>query len=121
MDEPDRPILPALLRGIRLRCPECGDGPMLRAYLKVRDRCPTCGEDLSHAAADDGPAFLTILLVGHIMAPILLWYYPAFTPSPMHLFTVFGIGTVVLSLFLLPRMKGIIVAVQWSRRLGGFG
>ena len=94
---------------------------MLRAYLKIRDRCPHCGEDLSHARADDGPAYLTLVIVGHLMAPILLWYYPAFTPSPMHIFAVFGIGTVVASLWLLPRMKGIIVAVQWSKRLGGFG
>ena len=117
----DRPLGPALLRGWRLRCPNCGRGPMLRAYLKIRDECPRCGEALHHARADDGPAYLTILIVGHLMAPILLWYYPAFLPSPMHLFAVFGIGTVVLSLVLLPRMKGIIVAVQWARRLGGFG
>ena len=94
---------------------------MLRSYLKVRDACPACGEALHHARADDGPAYLTILITGHLMAPLILWYYPAFTPSPMHLFAVFGVGTVALSLYLLPRMKGVIVAVQWSRRLGGFG
>ena len=94
---------------------------MLRAYLKVRDHCPTCGEALHHARADDGPAYLTILVVGHLMAPLILWYYPAYLPEPMELFAVFGTGVTALSLFLLPRMKGIVVAVQWAKRLGGFG
>ena len=94
---------------------------MLRAYLKVRDACPHCGEPLHHARADDGPAYLTILVVGHVMAPILLWVYPVFRPSPLAMVAGFSVFTVALSLFLLPRFKGIIVAVQWAQRLGGFG
>ncbi|MFN3410309.1 MAG: DUF983 domain-containing protein, partial [Limisphaerales bacterium] len=29
-----------------------------------RGACPACGEDLHHQRADDGPSYLTILLVG---------------------------------------------------------
>ena len=71
--ETDRPVKPAMLRGWRCRCPNCGTGPMLRGYLKVRDTCPVCGEDFHHQRADDGPAYLTILIVGHLMAPLILW------------------------------------------------
>jgi uncharacterized protein (DUF983 family) len=28
---------------------------------------------------------------------------------------------VTLSLYLLPRLKGMIVAIQWARRMHGFG
>ena len=115
------PLGRALWRGFRMRCPRCGEGPMLRAYLKIRDACPQCGEPLHHARADDGPAYLTILVVGHVMAPILLWVYPAFRPSPLTMAVGFSILCVALSLALLPRFKGIIVAVQWAHRLGGFG
>ena len=111
----------ALWRGWRTRCPRCGEGPMLRAYLKVRDACPHCGEELHHARADDGPAYMTILVVGHVMAPILLFVYPIWRPSPLVTAAVFSAGTVALSLFLLPRFKGIVVATQWANRLGGFG
>lgn len=117
----DRPTRPALLRGLRRRCPACGEGPMFDGYLKVRAACPACGEDLSHHRADDGPAYLTILIVGHLMAPLIMWAFVAFRPEPAVLASVFAAGCVALSLFLLPRLKGMIVAIQWAKRMHGFG
>ena len=117
----DRPIKPALLRGWRRKCPNCGQGPMMKSYLKVRDVCPVCNEDLHHHRADDGPAYLTILIVGHIMAPAIIWAFTTFRPEPMVLATSFTVGCVALSLYLLPRLKGGIVAFQWAKRMHGFG
>lgn len=117
----DRPVGPAVMRGWRLRCPNCGAGPLLKGYLKVRDACPVCNEDLHHQRADDGPAYLTILVVGHVMAPLILWAFVKFRPDPMTLAAVFTVGTVALSLYLLPRLKGVVVAVQWAKRMHGFG
>jgi len=117
----DRPVRPALFRGWRRRCPKCGKGPMLKSYLKVRDACPVCSEDLHHHRADDGPAYLTILIVGHLMAPTIGWVFVEFRPEPMVLATGFTIGCVALSLYLLPRLKGVIVAFQWAKRMHGFG
>jgi uncharacterized protein (DUF983 family) len=31
------------------------------------------------------------------------------------------VGTVAMSLFLLPRLKGALVAIQWAKRMHGFG
>lgn len=122
LDEMDtRPLRPALMRGWRRRCPQCGAGPLLRGYLKVRDTCPVCGEPFHHHRADDGPAYLTILIVGHLMAPSILFVFTTFRPDPMILATTFTIGCVALSLYLLPRLKGLIVALQWARRMHGFG
>ncbi len=117
----ERALGPALRRGWRLRCPNCGSGPMLKGYLKVRDACPACGEALHHQRADDGPAYLTILVVGHLLAPLMLWVYPTFRPEPLVLAAIFVTASVALSLFLLPRMKGIMVAFQWAKRMHGFG
>ncbi len=111
----------ALRRGWQRRCPNCGAGPMMSSYLKVRDTCPVCGEALHHHRADDGPAYLTILIVGHVMAPLLLFSFTRWRPEPLVLASVFTVGTVALSLFLLPRLKGALVALQWSRRMHGFG
>ena len=94
---------------------------MLRGYLKVRDSCPVCGEALHHQRADDGPAYLTILIVGHLMAPAILWVFVHYRPDPLVLATVFSIGTVALSLYLLPRLKGALVGLQWAKRMHGFG
>lgn len=117
----DRPMAPAMLNGWRRRCPACGSGPMLRGYLKVRDACPTCNEALHHHRADDGPAYLTILVVGKLLAPLIYWVFVTFRPDPLVLAVLFSVGTVALSLYLLPRLKGIVVAIQWSRRMHGFG
>ena len=116
----DRALWPAVWKGFRRKCPNCGSGPLLQSYLKLRDNCTVCREDLSHARADDGPAYLTILIVGHLMAPLLLIVFEAWRPEPMVLFTIFAIGTVALSLYLLPRLKGAMIGLQWAKRMHGF-
>lgn len=112
---------PAIRKGWRRRCPCCGSGPLLRGYLKVRDSCPVCGQELFHQRADDGPAYLTILIVGHLMAPILMAVFLEYRPDPLVLASAFVVGTVALSLFLLPRLKGVVIAIQWAKRMHGFG
>ncbi|WP_420854796.1 DUF983 domain-containing protein [Salipiger pentaromativorans] len=116
----ERDTWPAVWKGFRRRCPNCGTGPMLSSYLKVRDHCPVCREELHHHRADDGPAYLTILIVGHIMAPALLWVFTTWRPEPLILITIFSIGCIGLSLYLLPRLKGAIVGFQWARHMHGF-
>jgi uncharacterized protein (DUF983 family) len=116
-----REMKPALLRGWNRCCPNCGEGPMLKGYLKVRDTCPVCSEELFHHRADDGPPYLTILIVGHLLAPLMAWVYMDFRPDPLTMLAGFSIGTVGLSLYLLPRLKGLVVAFQWAKRMGGFG
>jgi uncharacterized protein (DUF983 family) len=120
-DADERPLRPALMRGWRRRCPNCGAGPMMRGYLTVREACPVCGEALHHQRADDGPAYLTILIVGHLMAPALLFTYTHWKPEPMLVAVLFSVLTVALSLYLLPRLKGGLVALQWAKRMHGFG
>lgn len=116
----DSSVWPTVWRGWRRRCPKCGSGPLMSGYLKVRDACPVCRQELHHHRADDGPAYLTILIVGHLMAPLLLVVFETWRPEPLVLFTIFAVGCVGLSLYLLPRLKGAIVAFQWARGMGGF-
>jgi uncharacterized protein (DUF983 family) len=87
----------------------------------VRETCPVCSEELFHQRADDGPAYLTILIVGHLLAPLILWAFVTFRPDPLVLASVLSVATVALSLFLLPRLKGMVVAMQWAKRMHGFG
>jgi len=116
-----RALWPALRRGYRRTCPCCGEGALFEGYLKLRQNCPVCHEDLSPARADDGPAYLTILIVGHVMIPFLHIAFTMWRPDPMVLFAVFGIACLALSLYLLPRLKGAVVAFQWAREMHGFG
>ena len=117
----DRPLGPALRRGWSRRCPHCGTGHMMKGYLKVADTCPDCGEDLHHHRADDGPAYLTILVVGKSIMALYLAVFLAFRPEPWVMLTLCWTLALVMALWLLPRFKGALVALQWSRRMHGFG
>jgi uncharacterized protein (DUF983 family) len=116
----DRPLKPALKRGARLKCPNCGTGPLMRSYLKTRDHCAVCGEEFHHHRADDGPAYVTILVSGHILAPMILYVFTTFRPDPLVMAVMFSLGFTALALFLLPRFKGMFVAIQWAKRMHGF-
>lgn len=117
----DRPLKPALRHGWACRCPACGIGAMMPRYLKVADHCPACGEALHHQRADDGPAYLTILIVGKLVMAVYLAVFLAFEPSPLVMIALCWTLAIGLVLWLLPRIKGAMVALQWSRRMHGFG
>lgn len=117
----ERSVKQAIWRGWRKKCPCCGTGPLMKSYLKVRDTCTVCGEELHHQRADDGPAYLTILVVGHLMVPFFHFGYVRFRPDPMVFSAILAILAVAMSLYLLPRFKGLLVGVQWAKRLHGFG
>ncbi len=117
----ERPVKQAMIRGLRMKCPNCGSGPIFRAYLKTRDHCPVCNEDLSHQRADDGPAYVTILVTGHIIAPLMFYVYFTFRPDPVVMALGFSAAFIAISLFVLPRLKGMFIALQWAKRMHGFG
>jgi uncharacterized protein (DUF983 family) len=107
-------------RGLFGRCPACGDGRMFRAFLKVADNCPLCAEELHHHRADDFPAYVVIVVVGHIVIPLVLLAETQFAPSywvHMALWPAFTLG---LGLALLQPVKGAIVALQWALGMHGF-
>lgn len=116
----EHPLWPALANGWRRKCPNCGNGPLLHSYLKVNETCDSCDLQLHHHRADDGPAYLTILIVGHIMGPSLLAVFTTWRPEPLTLFSIFAVGCITLSLYLLPRLKGVVVGFQWARQMHGF-
>jgi uncharacterized protein (DUF983 family) len=111
----------AVRRGFRGRCPNCGEGKLFRAFLKVADRCNVCGEELHHHQADDAPAYFVILIVGHIVVPIVLLVETEFTPPYWLHAAIFLPITIAMCALLLQPVKGAIVAWQWAQRMHGFG
>ena len=67
-------------RGFRGRCPRCGEGKLFRAFLKVANNCSVCGLDFTPHRADDLPAYLVIVIVGHIVVPTALWIETNYSP-----------------------------------------
>jgi uncharacterized protein (DUF983 family) len=110
----------ALRRGLRGRCPACGEGHMFRAFLKVADTCPHCGEELHHHRADDFPAYLVIVIVGHILVPIVLLVETEIAPAMWISMTLWPLAALVMALGLLQPVKGVVVAIQWYGGMHGF-
>jgi uncharacterized protein (DUF983 family) len=118
---PRRDIWTAMKRGFRGRCPHCGEGKLFRAFLKVNDSCPSCGEDLHHHRADDLPAYLVIVIVGHIVVPIALMIETDFAPPVALQLAIYLPITFIAALLLLQPVKGAVVGLQWACRMHGFG
>ncbi|WP_033315362.1 DUF983 domain-containing protein [Robiginitomaculum antarcticum] len=104
----------SMLRGLRGKCPRCGEAKLFRAYLKPVHDCSYCGQDWDSIRADDGPAWLTILIVGHLVGPLIVYFvlHPAI---PLWVsFVLIPLLVAGLSLLLLPRCKGAFMGLIWA-------
>ena len=116
----DRKILPSILCGLAHRCPACGVGHLYAKYLKVADQCPVCEEPLHHHRADDAPPYFTIFVVGHLIVGGVLALEQAYAPEAWVHAVIWVPLTLMLSLLMLPRIKGALVGLQWALGMHGF-
>jgi uncharacterized protein (DUF983 family) len=110
----------SIKRGFRGRCPRCGEGKLFRAFLKVDDHCSVCDLDYTPHRADDLPAYLVIVIVGHIVVPTALFIETDYSPPVWLQLAIYLPLTLVLSLALLQPVKGAVVGMQWALRMHGF-
>lgn len=120
-EPPPRDVIQAMRRGAAQKCPACGKGKLYNRYLKVADVCPACAEELFHQRADDAPPYFTILIAAHFIVAGVMIVEEQFRPDYwVHIALWFPL-TIGLSLWLLPRIKGTLVGLQWALRMHGFG
>lgn len=116
----DTPLLQDLSRGIHCRCLNCGEGKLFGKWLKVIDSCEVCGEEYHHHRADDFPAYIVILILGHVMVTAALLLEEFFAP-PFWVHVAVTIPlTIGLALVMLQPVKGAVVALQWRHGMHGF-
>jgi uncharacterized protein (DUF983 family) len=115
-----RDVWTALKRGFRSRCPRCGEGKLFRAFLKVDNNCSVCGLDFTPHRADDLPAYLVIVIVGHLVVPLALLIETNYSPPVALQLEIYLPMTLILSLVLLQPVKGAVVGIQWALRMHGF-
>ncbi len=103
--------LETVWRGFRRLCPRCGEGRMFAGYLSVREACAVCKMAFEPLRSDDAPPYFTLFIVGHLVVSLylLLWPYMPF-PDWVHALIWCSL-TLVLSLALLPFIKGGVMAV----------
>lgn len=110
----------AAWRAMRGKCPRCGEAHLFRKWLKPVDNCPACRQDWSLQRADDFPAYISILVTGHLIAPliVLLAVDVGLSPGPLTA-TILPV-TAALMLGILQPAKGAVIAAQWWHGLVGF-
>ena len=113
---PGRSVPRSMLRGLRCRCPACGKAPLFYRYLKVEPVCQTCGHDLDRYPADDGPAYFTVLIVGHlIIVPFLILAAPLIWKAPLWILVPSALAAVaIITLTALPLIKGAVVGLTYA-------
>lgn len=116
-----RPVASAITTGFRGKCPACGTGALFSNQLYIRDHCEHCNEELFHHRADDLPAYLNILVVGHVVLGVMMivmgW-------NLLEMWPLIGVtvAIAVATAFLLMRpLKGAVLGAQWAMRMHGFG
>jgi len=121
IDTERRSVWPAVRRGLKRRCPNCGIGASMRGYLKVRASCDHCGESFAGLRADDFPPYLTIILVGHLIVPLMLLVEQIFEPPMLPQLAAWPLLALALTLSLLPVIKGGVVGLMWALRVRAEG
>lgn len=107
-------------RGICGRCPRCGQGGLFRKWLKPRDACPACAMDLTPQRADDFPAYIAMIVTGHIMAPLIIMLSLDFALGPVASMAILVPAALAMMLGMLQPAKGAVIATQWWFGMHGF-
>ena len=116
MNEQAGPVERAILRGLRGRCPRCGEGHLFRGFLDLKSRCEHCALDYGFADAGDGPAVFGILIGGFIVVfaamIVEIMYQP---PYWVHAVLWLPLIVIVTAGPLRP-IKGLLIALQYHHK-----
>jgi uncharacterized protein (DUF983 family) len=121
MNEPTNvPASPpsVLAVGLKARCPRCGQGPLFRSGLILRDRCERCGLSYAFADSGDGPAVFAIFILGFVVLGGALWVEFRLEPPVWVHVVLWGLLTPLLAIALLRVLKATLIALQYKHKAG---
>jgi uncharacterized protein (DUF983 family) len=115
MDEIAPKPLP-IARGLRGRCPRCGEGRLFQGFLTLRAKCDHCGLDYNFADAGDGPAVFVILIGGGIVVFAALLTEVVYQP-PYWVHAALWLPLIlIVTLAPLRLIKGLLIALQYHHK-----
>ena len=103
-------------RGLRGRCPRCGEGHLFQGFLSLRSGCEHCGLDYGFADAGDGPAVFVILIGGFIVVFAALITEFVYQP-PYWVHAALWLPLIlIVTLAPLRLIKGLLIALQYHHK-----
>lgn len=108
------PKVSALRAGLGGRCPRCGQGPLFRAVLNLREACERCGLSYRFIDTGDGPAVFGIFILGFlglggVLIATLRYDVPQWIALPAAIVIL-----PIVALGLLRVLKGTLIALQYK-------
>jgi uncharacterized protein (DUF983 family) len=116
MTEQAEPVERAILRGLRGRCPRCGEGRLYKGFLGLEPECSRCGLDYSFVDAGDGPAVFGILIGGFIVVFAAMIVEIVYQP-PYWVHAALWLPLIlIVTLGPLRPIKGVLIALQYHHK-----
>lgn len=105
----------AILRGMRKRCPNCGEGRLFKKWTQINDYCPACHIKLLENYGDPW-AFLLFIDRALFVFPLIVGLYFGLHKYSLALFT--GLSVVLVIFFILTTQNryGCCVALDYLTR-----
>lgn len=107
--------------GFRGRCPRCGEGRLFVGFLTVAEQCGSCGLKFGFENVGDGAVPFLILLIGGVGVGLGAWVMLAFDTAVWVPILVTVPVVAILTLALMPKAKGLLIALQYVNRAGDTG
>jgi uncharacterized protein (DUF983 family) len=106
--------LRAIGRGLRRRCPHCGQGRIFQGFIEVRDRCTSCGFVFEERSGDTW-GFWVVLDRLFLVIPVVLIML-GFATSSLQL-RLLLIGLLLIPLIAtMPHRHGMAIALDYLFR-----
>jgi len=105
----------ALKRGLAGKCPACGEARLFGRFLKPVSACAACGRDWTLQRSDDFPAYLVVLVLGHLLIPVVVEVNINYDLSMGAQMLLWPTLAVAGALAMIQPAKGFVIALIWAR------
>jgi uncharacterized protein (DUF983 family) len=112
--EQTRKTTTAIWRGLKCRCPQCGQGWLFHHYLEQVEHCAVCGEPLAYYRVGLILPLLVITVVGHVIGFVMLEMELRGAGSPLVYLYVLVPLAIIVPMAILPSCKGAIIGLLWA-------
>ena len=109
------PAWPAIWRGIKCRCPNCGKGWLFHHYIEQVDHCAVCHEPLAAYRVGLFLPLIVITVMVHILGFVMLEMELSGRGNPLTYIYVLVPLSIIVPLAILPSSKGGIIGLFWAK------
>jgi uncharacterized protein (DUF983 family) len=103
----------SLLAILLNRCPACKKSSIYDGVLTIRKTCKHCGFALGEHDVADGPAYITMTIVGMMVVILAVWVELQYQP-PFYIHALLWLPfTLVASLIILRAAKSFMLTAEY--------